>query len=763
MILSTRIISVPRLLRYGAIALLSAIGIFCIAQVVLFWSSPTNVSPIQIAIAAPLSGKEGSAPGEELVRCVQMYVEEVNEAGGIKGRPVETIVFDDRQDKEEAQKQAAEIVKTSAVLVLGHRSSSASAAGGEIYRQYNLAAISGTSNTDSVTIENPYYFRATYNRTMMFKVLSLYSQKMLNTNNVSIISYDKYGRKLGKEFAAEFINNGSTIKNQWDIDPDNTEQSIQTIVNQLSADKSPGLIFLSLRAEEVAESLLVSMRRRGLNPPILLPQALSREEFARRFAEYPEEQNKPGFFTDGLYATSPLLFDSGSADAQGFGSRYKERYGHLPSYIGTKFYDAAILGIEALRRTDLDTLGDIKAKRERVRETLAKITNRQLAPRGLTGLLYFDETRSNPNQPVRIAQFKKNTLISASEQFSTVDNPAREDLQRELNTGNILAVGDDYFWRQHVVYTGIDITRLSQLNQKTSSFAADFYLWFRYGENADLNNVIFPGAKSLITGQPIFEPNNPIESTITEDGLNYKLYRVRGLFKAGFNLRDYPFDSQQLEITLQNERTPSNRLMYVTDTFGLRLSEVDQTSHNIQFNIPKLWKFKGLQYARETFRTTSTEGNPQLFNANNRVDYSGFKASVTLQRRPLVFLIKNLLPLILLTLVPLTTLYFPRRLAKERPPVAVSALISGTVLLVGVYRQLPEIGYTVAIEYLFYVFFALSLLAILVGIVGDRMMLAGQTKRAVYLDYAARSLFFMTIFITVIVYWIVFSGRIIGQ
>lgn len=751
-----------RRLRYLAIALVVLVVAIASIIVTQVRKPSADRSPLHIAVAAPLSGKEGSAPGEELVRCVQMYIDDVNTQGGIAGHPLQILVYDDRQDKEVAQEQAAEIVKTPAVLVLGHRSSSVSAAAGSIYRQHNLAAISGTSNTDSVTIENPYYFRATYTRSMMFKVLSLYSQQILNTDQVSIIRYDKYGTKLGKDFADAFRANGSTIRNEWDINVEAPLPSIQEIVDELAADPDPGLVYFSLRAEEIGEALLVEIRCRGLNLPILLGQALSREEFARRFAQYPEEQQAPGFFTNGVYATSPLLFDSGSADAQQFGARYKSMYGNLPSYIGTKFYEATILGVEAIRRAALAPSASLTEQRESVRAELAKITNRQVAPRGLTGLLFFDETRSNSIQPVRIAQFKQNTLISAPEQFGTVDNPNRENLQGEIAAGNILPVGDDFFWQQHVVYTGIDITRLSQLDQKRSRFAADFYLWFRYAEDADLENITFPGAKALLTGQPLFDPERPIEAGMTNDGLKYRLYRVRGQFRAGFDLRDYPFDRQQLSITLQNNQAPSNRLMYVIDTFGLRLSAADAVSQDINFEIPRLWNFQGLQYVRETFRTTSTEGNPQLFETDNRVDYSGLRATVTLQRRPLIFLVKNLLPLILLTLVPLTTLFFPKRLSKERPPVAVSALISGTVLLVGVYRQLPEIGYTVAIEYVFYIFFGLSLFAILVGILSNRMVVEGRTRRATHLDRAAQSVYVLAILVTVVSYWAIYLRRIGG-
>ena len=83
---------------------------------------PATDTPIQIAIAAPLSGKEGSAPGEELIRCVQMYIDDINAEGGVNGHPLSTIAFDDRQDKKAAPELAKRVIKTPAVL--GHRSSS---------------------------------------------------------------------------------------------------------------------------------------------------------------------------------------------------------------------------------------------------------------------------------------------------------------------------------------------------------------------------------------------------------------------------------------------------------------------------------------------------------------------------------------------------------------------------------------------------------------------------------------------------------------
>ena len=210
--------------------------------------------------------------------------------------------------------------------------------------------------------------------------------------------------------------------------------------------------------------------------------------------------------------------------------------------------------------------------------------------------------------------------------------------------------------------------------------------------------------------------------TDTIDGLNYRLYQLDGEFKSRFDLHNYPFDQQNLTIRFENLTTPSDRLIYAIDTFGLRLPISNTAVAKKPYELP-LWKFKSIQYAKEAIRTTSTEGNPQFFNAENRVDYPGLSVTMTLQRRSLIFLVKNLLPLMLLALVPMMTLYFPTNLVKERPPVAVSGIITGVVLLVGANNQLPEVGYTTALEYVFYLFFGLTLFTIVVGIVSDRLLL----------------------------------------
>ena len=96
---------------------------------------------LQIAVIGPLSGKD-SAGGQAMLDGVNLCVAEINERGGISGRKLEVLVYDDQNSKEIARKKAIEIVRDiNALAVIGHYYSSTSVEGGKIYKQYGIPAV----------------------------------------------------------------------------------------------------------------------------------------------------------------------------------------------------------------------------------------------------------------------------------------------------------------------------------------------------------------------------------------------------------------------------------------------------------------------------------------------------------------------------------------------------------------------------------------------------------------------------------------------
>ena len=723
--------------------------------------SRADGNAIAIAVAASLSG-DGASGGEEIVDSIKLYIDATNRDGGINGRQLKLNVYDDKGNVDGATQVANDIAKSDALVVLGHRSSDVSIAAGSIYQDKKLPAITGTANSPKVTSDRPYYFRLIYTNPALAKTLSIYAQQVLQNKTASVI-YDKASKNelaQSEVIKSAFEANGNgKIQKIWaiDSDPNNRKASIQKIVNEIAAEPEAGILFLTLSKEEVAEDFLVALKQKGLKNSILGEQALGRESFSKRFEKYDEEKKDEGFFTDGMYVPLPILFDSAGADAQDFLTSYQKAYNKTPSYLGAKFYEVAIAAVDAIRKANPKGT-NVAGDREQVREALAALNNRKVGIRGLTGLLYFNSDR-NSDQPVRLARFQNQKLISASQQFTPIANPERLNLPKELQSGSIVQSGDQYFWRQRVVYAGMDINKLNRIDK--TSFTADFYVWFLYNGSDEPTEIQFPDAvsNSVNPTAPVFDGKAPIKAQVV-NGLNYRLYRVRGEFRNAFDFRDYPFDSQKLNLRFDNPNLSTERLVYAIDTVGLKLPRSKEAEAK-PFKGLQLWNFKDITYFQDSSRSTSTQGDPDLVKSNAQIEYPGLSIRMTFQRKTLVFLSKNGFPLLLLAFLTYFCLFFPYNMFVPRTMAPASSLLSGIVLLLSFNNQLPEVGYTVAMEYVFYVYFSLCLIPILVTAIGTKLEKDGNNKAFRYLNIASWIIYPVIFFSTFLTFAITYSDRLV--
>ncbi|MFN5923613.1 MAG: ABC transporter substrate-binding protein, partial [Pseudanabaena sp.] len=378
--------------KFWMIALITLFSVISLGGLFPQGSRAQN-NAITIAVAAPLSG-DGASGGQEIVDSIKLYIDATNREGGINGRPLKLNTYDDKGNANGATQVANDIAKSDALVVLGHRSSDASIAAGSIYQDKKLPAITGTANSPKVTSDRPYYFRIIYTNPALAKTLSIYAQQVLQIKTASVI-YDKASKnELAQseviKSAFEANDNGK-IQKIWgiDSDPNNRKASVQQIVNEIATEPEAGILFLTLSKEEVAEDFLVALKQKGLKNLVLGEQALGRESFAKRFEKYDEEKKNAGFFTDGMYVPLPILFDSAGADAQDFLTAYQKAYNKTPSYLGAKFYEAAIIAVDAIRKANSKGT-NVEGDREQVRDALSKLNNRKVGIRGLTGLLYFN-------------------------------------------------------------------------------------------------------------------------------------------------------------------------------------------------------------------------------------------------------------------------------------------------------------------------------------------------------------------------------------
>ena len=250
-----------------------------------------------------------------------------------------------------------------------------------------------------------------------------------------------------------------------------------------------------------------------------------------------------------------------------------------------------------------------------------------------------------------------------------------------------------------------------------------------------------------------FDPARPLQ-TGEEDGLNYRLYRINGDFKARYELRDYPFDTQQLLLHFRNTQQRQELVTYVIDQFGLRLS--DERSSLVEddaYSGLELWRFLRLRYFVDSLSSGSTLGKVALFDSGLKTEFAGFDTVIVLHRSSAIYILKNLFPLFLLALVVFATLFFPETLHRERVTIPVTAILTSAVLLLAVDNQLGDVGYTVAVEKIFYLFFALCLMAMLAGFGHERLRQTGRKRLCAVVDRSAKVLYVGTALAAAALFW----------
>ena len=103
-----------------------------------------------------------------------------------------------------------------------------------------------------------------------------------------------------------------------------------------------------------------------------------------------------------------------------------------------------------------------------------------------------------------------------------------------------------------------------------------------------------------------------------------------------------------------------------------------------------------------------------------------------------------------MALILLASLYFPQALVKEKITVAITAALSGAVLLAAINSQLGNVGYVIAIEYGFYIYFcSLCLLCIVAVLIAERLRVAGHPQMALTVEQSARYAFVLGLIGTV--------------
>lgn len=111
------------------------------------------------------------------------------------------------------------------------------------------------------------------------------------------------------------------------------------------------------------------------------------------------------------------------------------------------------------------------------------------------------------------------------------------------------------------VKAGIYITSIHDIDFKQNEYTIDLWLWLKYTNKAFdfVQNLEIPQAKSVT------KSFSTLDST---GGKMYLLMKLQCVMKDSWKINNFPFDRQQMRLSVENSQFDSHSLVFVPDTLG---------------------------------------------------------------------------------------------------------------------------------------------------------------------------------------------------
>jgi hypothetical protein len=282
------------------------------------------------------------------------------------------------------------------------------------------------------------------------------------------------------------------------------------------------------------------------------------------------------------------------------------------------------------------------------------------------------------------------------------------------------------------VYTGVHLMNLYSLNMDEHSFYADFYIWFRWKGKKDPTNIEFVNMiEKWSKDQSGFDGDStPVK---LKDGSNYKIMRIEGRFFHAFMLNRLPLDRHTLDIQIENPEFPVDSIVYLPDTNAATIRK--------SLNMVG-WETSGTKLVASIHDYGTNFGNP----SENAQKFSNLAFTITLARPFSYFILKMLLPLIVVIIVSIGSLLLHPSYIDTRSSLPIGGLLTAVFLQQTYNDALPDTGYMVLMDKLYLLCYVLISLVLLQIILAGNALTKGISDTVIVRQERRQMLLYLLIF-----------------
>ena len=716
--------------------------------------------PVYLAVVDASTGQSNDG---EITRAADAAVAAINTAGGIDGHPIELLKYDDHNDVGQATSIAKTIISENKVLaVIGHRRSTTSIAAGPLYGQARIPMITPSATADKVTEGQPWAFRTVFDNSQEASGIAAMLVANSTAKNSFLVSIDnEYGASLRRAFTTSFARDGRALSGDVVIPATYTstaamKPTVDMVVRDLQAAQSKGPVgpVVLMANLDIGIVTIKGLRAAGFDGMIAGSDSMGAGDLVDELRAQPDGVKDVG----NIVIAVPVAKEALTGRAVKVIRELEEKSGLRSTWLTPTTYQAVDLIEQASLRTKQVLSPDtIAADRRAIRDALASAISPRTAFPGISEPIYFNANHSAvmPTAVLRgwnATASGKPSLEPAYLQLGLVDQMTEQEREQARAEGRIIQVAGTEYERQSLVRIGVNINEIGQLDTGGGTFFADAFVWIKYRGDERAPKIEFVNAASPI------ELGEPVKSAVGSLGERYDLYRIQGTFKAQLDFSDFPFDTQILDIIIQNVDAPATQLIYAPDPDLLSTTSFERLQSGVNVgktidNIPN-WRADSVDYFQQSVGSSAALGDPTVVDAaTTTTTYSQFVTETTISRDVNSFLVKNVLPLLLLVLVTYIALWTPGSDLATRVSFGVTGILTGAVMLNDVTASLPNVDYSVAIQWAYYAFIALSALVVLEGIFSHKFNEDGALNAARRLDVTARILYPLGVLAIALSYW----------
>lgn len=343
-------------------------------------SQGQSEDPIKIGFFAPVSAASAAADGQSAQQSAELAVKLINEAGGINGRTVELVDYDDALDTAEAANIAEKLTTADGVdAVVSGSYSGPTKVAAPICQDAGTVMVSAYAVHPDVVNAGEYVFSQSFPGAVQATAAATFAVEDLGAQRIAIVAVDlDFGKEQSAYFKAKATELGAEIVSEDYIAmSDNDMTSVISKIKNEDVD----LIYMPnyyAHASEVCRQVALQ----GLDVDILGCEGADSWQLLQTAGEYAE----------GLYITTNMDRDDPNESTQAYIENYRAEYNMEPDMVGASVYDAFEVLFAAMKEVGTDPAA--------MQEYIANMKDFDT----VTGTLMYYTSAGSAVKPVQIQQ-----------------------------------------------------------------------------------------------------------------------------------------------------------------------------------------------------------------------------------------------------------------------------------------------------------------------------------------------------------------------